>query len=155
MLLNKKNGTDKQAYGYALKDFSSRFGQGGFDCNYELPCWGPDKDDDVSEQDAMAFTLFEHDACKYDTSDITWCQDWKWYFDDRDVGAEPSGALGHYGNQLGVNVWYKLAVILIGIPKWSDRCSASVQKCQAAADDIKGNDLDMVGKCFKDLDSHF
>jgi len=148
--------TGKQAYGYALKDFSSRFGKGGFDSNYELPCWGlPDKDDDISKEDAIAFMLFEGDACKYDLSDITWCQDWKWYFDDRDVGAEPCGALGHYGNELAVSIWYKLAVILIGIPKWGDRCSIAEQGCQAAADDVKGDNFDVVEKCFKNLDSHY
>jgi len=148
-------GTDKQAYGYALKNFSCRFGEGGYDDTYDdpncdfipMPCYGfTPQNADISKQDAITFMLFEHGACKYDISDITWCQKWGHVF-------EPCGAYGCYGNELGVQICYKYCVILIGIPKWGDRTPE--QKCQATADNVKGKDLDMVEKCFKNLDSHY
>jgi len=42
--------------------------------------------------------------------------------------------LGHFGIEIGADIWYKLAVILIGIPEWGDRCLTSEQECQ---DDVK------------------
>ena len=127
--------TDTQQY--ALKNFSYEFSEGEI---YEGDC--------EFSNDKIASTLFGDNVCTYDTSDITWCQQWKFGYGEKDVGTEPRGVLGYYGgycgNEVGIDVWYSMAVILIEIPRWGDRCSVSDQEYKTTA----GN---MVEKCFKDI----
>jgi len=40
----------------------------------------------------------------------------------------------------------------MGVPRWSDRCSTIEQDKTTAKDGMKDDEIDMVEKCFKDLD---
>ena len=51
-----------------------------------------------------------------------------------------------------MDMWYQRAVILMGVPRWSDRCSTIEQDKTTAKDGMKDDEIDMVEKCFKDLD---
>ncbi|XP_065898927.1 uncharacterized protein [Dysidea avara] len=55
--------------------------------------------------------MFGQNLCKYRREGITWCQNP--HFN------EPAAAMLCYGNEPRLEVFYKAAVILIGIPNWS------------------------------------
>jgi len=102
------------------------------------------------EPEFIASVLFGDTACKYKISDITWCNKEKcsWFCPADAHRGEPCGAVACYGNR-GMDMWYQRAVILMGIPRWSDRCPTIET---TARDSMKNDEDDMVEKCFKDLD---
>ena len=88
---------------YALKDFSqSMFVD---DC--------ADIDDVLDGYHHLEpLQMFGGATCRYKPQDITWCQELTFH--------QPAAALMHYGNEAGVDLWYKSAAILVRIPKWGE-----------------------------------
>ena len=126
-------------YGYAHKKFSYvRFTK-------DVECYNEGKLE--RDQEFSAAVIFGSTACKYQLSDITWCNK----FDKHDDQAEPCGAVGYYGNDSS-EIWYQHAAILVAVPKWSNRCSTAEQEGTAANTGIDMN-CDLIERCFKDLDS--
>ena len=69
-------------------------------------------DNDGYNKDFVASELFGDNACKYDPSDITWCQEWNRYF--KEGAAEPCGVVGGYfGNEFNADIWYHLQLFLL------------------------------------------
>ncbi|XP_065913973.1 uncharacterized protein [Dysidea avara] len=131
---------DKDGYGFAFKSLT--YGQ--FKFSDEMFA----EEDPRLEPEFIASDLFGDTACKYKLSDITWCNKksrWYNYWEDEHQD-EPCGAFTIYGNR-SMEIVYQRAVILMGIPRWSDRCSTT-EKDNATAND----GADIVEKCFKDLD---
>jgi len=56
--------------------------------------------------------LFGTNVCEYKDNDISWCQQPEFN--------QPVGVAGCYGNEPSIDLWYKVAVILVGIPSWSE-----------------------------------
>jgi len=56
-------------------------------------------------------SLFGKNVYEYRDKDITWCQEPQYN--------QPAGVAGCYGNEPVIDLWYKAAVILVGIPKWN------------------------------------
>jgi len=134
---------DEDGYGFAFKSLSyGQFKDSGEDMFVD--------DDPRLEPEFTASLLFGDTACKYKLSDITWCNKKRFSWYQCNPQADPCGAVACYGNH-GMEMWYQHAVILMSIPRWSDRCPTTQQDKTATRDGMQ-NDVDLVEKCFKDLD---
>ena len=69
-------------------------------------------DDSNSGSAESLFNLFGENLFQFRDEDITWCQQPEYN--------QPAAAMLCYGNDPWMEVWYKAAVILIGIPIWSE-----------------------------------
>ena len=56
--------------------------------------------------------LFGKNVYQYKDKDITWCQQPQYN--------QPAAVAGCYGNEPTIDLWYKAAFILVGVPKWSE-----------------------------------
>ena len=115
---------------YALKDFSNMFPKEDMShYNYS--------------EDDKCWHLFGDALCRCDSPDITWCQECVYH--------QPAGVVLTYGNEPSLDVWYKCAVILIRIPKWSEYRQKLIAISTGENRDItKASDDGMV-KDFKDV----
>ena len=90
-------------YGSSLKLALRNFDD--FQCIPHIPGFGIEMLDNVSR-------LFGANVCEYEEKDISWCQQPQYN--------QPAGVAGSYGNEPSIDIWYKAAVILVGIPSWSE-----------------------------------
>ncbi|XP_065913765.1 uncharacterized protein [Dysidea avara] len=91
--------------------------------------------------------LYSKNVCQFRGEDITWCQQPKY--------DQPSGAIGCYGNEPTLLIWYKAAVILIGIPKWDEyrQQLVAIGVARQESTELQLNQIDdNVEACFKDLE---
>ena len=94
--------------------------------------------------------MFGDATCRYKPQDITWCQKLTFY--------QPAAALLHYGNEAGVDLWYKSAAILIRIPKWSEYRQKLIATSTGESCDLtktSGTNDDGIVKDFGDIFQDF
>lgn len=89
--------------------------------------------------------MFGENACQYKEEDITWCQQPQ--YNQLAVvtkrGAEHSE----------LDIWYKAAVILIGIPKWNKFRQQFMAPCGENVHPAMKVENNIVESCFKGLNN--
>ena len=125
---------------YSRKDVALR---NSHDFKYELSYY-----DTKGYGTHQLLRLFGDNLCQFNDKDITWCLQPQY--------TQPAAAMMCYGNEPYLEMWYKAAVILIGIPYWSE-CRQQLV-VQSEGDTQPGSSMrikDNVEACFRKFDPEY